>query len=173
MAHREPVRDRQVLATLGVDGRFCTAVPLLGSAHASVSGLVALAESDRALRDAVAWLPGRILVLGGSALSESSIAELLTGTELVSFTGLIALAAEPDVGALRRAHAEIPMVAVAGSLDQERVRRAVRVSLSVTVHTPEGPPLPPAPLPPRHERRRRGIPVGAASVPGTISHADR
>jgi hypothetical protein len=159
------VEDAALLATLSVEGRSCPARPLRGSALGSVSGLVAVAESERDLREAVTWMPGRILVLGGSALARPTLRSLLTTTEITTFGGIVVLADEAtDLDPLGSAPAAIPMVTVSGPIDQDRIRRAVRVTLTVDTR-----PSVVAPIPtPRHHRRRRVSAPVSLGAPGTV-----
>lgn len=159
------VEDATLLATLSVEGRTCPARPLRGSALGAVTGLVALAETDRALREVITWMPGRILVLGGQALARPTLRTLLTTTEVTSFRGVVVLAEEAaDLDPLGSAPVGIPMVTVSGPIDQDRIRRAVRVTLTVGIH-----PSAVAPIPtPRHHRRRRVSAPVSLGAPGTV-----
>jgi hypothetical protein len=159
------VEDAALLATLSVEGRSCSARPLRGSALGSVSGLVAVAETDRALREAVTWMPGRILVLGGHALARPTLRSLLTTTEITTFVGIVALAdGAADLDPLGSAPVPIPMVTVSGPIDQDRIRRAVRVTLTVDTRPSVVAPIPP----PRHHRRRRVSAPVCMGAPGTV-----
>lgn len=157
--------DGSLLATLSVEGRFFSARPLNGSAVGSVDGLAVLAESERALRDAVTWMPGRVLVLAGEALTPRAIDSLLTSTTIEAFAGVVVLAdPDADLGHLADASSRIPLVHVVHTVDQERVRRAVRISITVDTR----PVVTPSPHQPRVDRRRRVAIPTPRGIPGTI-----
>lgn len=154
-----------LVATLGVDGRTCAAVALPGSAIGTVNGLVVVAESERALSAAEAWLPGRILVLSDRTLPIRVIDALIAEARATTFSAIVVLCDVDAPPALRGGAGQtMPMVAVTRPADQDWIRRAVRVTVSV-----QRTPAPGTTVPlPRSTTRRRAAASAARGVPGTI-----
>jgi hypothetical protein len=120
-------------------------------------------DSPSGLRAAATSLPGRILVLADEALVDGALDSLPVGS---TFAAIVVLTGDRAV--LERIGApliDVPCVAVAQSVDQEHVRRAVRVTVTV-----QDRPAPAAELPvPRQAVRRRRAPgaSGVATLPPT------
>jgi predicted aconitase with swiveling domain len=160
----QPVRhhpEPPFLATVGVEGRTCGARALPGSGRGSATGLVVFADSEDAVRDAGAWMPGRILVLSDEVGPPRVVEALIAEARATTFAAIVVLCADDALPLTGQASATIPVVAVSRESDQEWVRRAVRVRVTV-----DEAPRPPVPSPRRRPRRVAG-PV-AAGMPGTI-----
>lgn len=150
------------VATLNVEGRYCAARPLRGSCLGTATGLCVHVDSPTGLRAAATSLPGRILVLDRDALVQGILDGLPVGA---TFAAIVVLTA--DRAALERIGSplvDVPSVAVSRPIDQEHVRRAVRVTVTVQ----DGPSATPAVPTPRHSSRRRAPGPTAARTPGTI-----
>jgi hypothetical protein len=150
------------LATVGVEGRTCGARALPGSGRGSATGLVVFADSEAAVRDAAAWMPGRILVLSDEVGPPRVVEALIAEARATTFAAIVVLCADDAVPRGGNASATIPVVAVSREADQEWVRRAVRISVTVD-QTPSAASVPT----PRRRPRRVAGPV-AAGMPGTI-----
>ena len=151
------------VATLHVEGRHCGARPLRGSCLGSASGLCVHVDSPAALRGAATALPGRILVLDGPALEQGVLDSLPVGA---TFAGIVVLTADRSVLArIGTPLIDVPSVAIGGAVDQDEVRRAMRVTITVQ----DGPIALPQVPPPRPGVRRR-VPLATAPsrTPGTI-----
>jgi hypothetical protein len=154
-------------ATLSVEGRACAARPLSGCAVGHVAGVAVLADSEHAMHEAEAWMPGRILVLTDDRIPHRVIDALLAEARATTFAAIVVLCHDDaDLGRLGDARLGIPIVVVTRPTDRERVRRAVRLSLSVQ----------PAQAGPsvrgrhhvRHAGRRHVDGPVATQVPGTV-----
>ena len=150
-------------ATLSVEGRACGARPLRGSCLGSASGLCVHVDSPAALRQAATSLPGRILVLDGAALEEGVLDRVPVGS---TFSGIVVLTSDRVVLArIGCPLIDVPSVAVGRPIDQDSVRRAVR--LTVTVQ--DGPiDTPQVPVPRHASRRRSSVDATLPRTPGTI-----
>lgn len=157
------------VATLSVEGRPCAARPLRGSCLGTATGLCTHVDAPGALRAAATSLPGRILVLAGEALVDGALDRLPVGS---TFAAIVVLTGDrADLERIGAPLIDVPCVAVAQAVDQELVRRAVRVTITVQ----DGPgPAVELPVPRQAVRRRRaaGAPAGSsvppARTPGTI-----
>lgn len=162
-------------ATLSAEGRSCSARAMRGTAVGSACGPAVVAEHADSLRDAAAWMPGRILVLCGDALSPQVLTSVLTGPP--SFAAVVALTGDPETLGTPADEdgdmptAAIPLVAVVREQDQLWVRRAVRLFVEVQVGTQlrlerSGPQIV---LPRPRRPRRSGVPtLGVPGVPGAV-----
>jgi hypothetical protein len=151
------------VASLSVEGRPCAARPLRGSCLGTATGLCVHVDSPSGLRAAATSLPGRILVLSGEALVDGVLDSLPVGS---TFAAIVVLTG--DRVALERIGSpliDVPCVAVAHAVDQDCVRRAVRVTVTVQ----DGPaPIAEVPAPRRAVRARRPPgPAGVTTLPPT------
>jgi hypothetical protein len=128
-----------------------------------------VASSQRSLREAVGWMPGRILVLAEEGARPSVLEDLLGDPDSLGFAGAVLLV-DDDAEIHSHVHrrAAIPVVGVGRVPDQECVLHALRISLTVRETLDE-----PAAIPaPRHHRGRRWLPsrrsATAHGVPGTV-----
>lgn len=161
--HLDALTGAGYTATLSVEGRPCAARPLRGSCLGTASGLCVHVDSRAALHGAATSLPGRILVLSGGALTPGVLDALPVGS---TFAGIVVLTGERAVlQQIGSPLLDIPSVTVSRPVDQDLVRRAVRVSVTVQ----DGPIVVPALPSPRPVVRRR-LPVGngGSRTPGTI-----
>ena len=168
-------RGARAHATVSVEGRECQARPLSGSAVGSATGPALLADCVGTIRDAVGWMPGRILVLADDAATRDVLDELLDAPNALGFAGVVLLAEERSAPVaeegkpLGRTTAGIPVVVVSRAQDRECVRHAIRISLDVQDTTA---PEVAIPAPRHHLRRRLASPWrshgGSHRVPGTI-----
>lgn len=152
-------------ATLRVDGRFVESRPMRGSGTGEVSGLAVVACCDRDVLDAAAWLPGRVLILNGSALTRNTVPVVVKGAHMATFAALVVITDDLlDFGHMGESGLPVPVVFVEREADHAWMRKAMRVTVSVTkrddrVLDVRGT---------RPERRRRPAISVVTSVPGTV-----
>lgn len=152
-------------ASLRVDGRIVECRPMRGSGQGEVSALAAVACSERDVLDAAAWLPGRVLVLTGQAITRNTVPVVVKGAHLATFAGLVVITDDlRDLGHMGESGLPVPVVFVQREEDHAWMRKAMRVTVSVvkrsdTVLDVRGD---------RPERRRRPSMAVVNSVPGII-----
>ncbi len=160
----EALSGTEFIATLSAEGRLCNARPLRGTCLGAASGLCVLVESPAALRAVATSLPGQVIVLGGAALVDGILDELPVGA---TFAAIVVLTSDrATLARLGTPLMDVPSVVVMRALDQETVRRALRLTVTV-----QDGPIVVAPVPgPRVANRRRRSADGAPSTrtPGTI-----
>ncbi len=119
-------------ATLHVDGRLCSARPMRGSAVGHARGLAIVAESTPEVTEACRWMPGRVLVLSGEAISPASAAVVARSACLATFAAIVVVASdEADLAHMGEDAVPIPVVLVTRAEDGPWTRRATRVSVGV------------------------------------------
>ncbi len=103
-----------------------------------VLGLGVLADTAAALRSALDWMPGRILVLAEEGLTAACQEQVVDSAHLSTLAGVVVLAHdEMDLTCLEQVACAIPVVRVARSHDQRCLRRAVRIGVEVRQGVPE------------------------------------
>lgn len=168
MVSKQLRTSHDLQAVLTADGRECRARPVRGTGVGRVAGLCVRGTTPQAVRAALDWMPGRVLVLADDGLSTECLMSVARSAHLDTLSGIVVLTAETDgLGPLERVESAIPVVAVDREADQLWVRRAVR--LVVEVHAGESESID---LRSHHPPRpRRG---GSASIilgsPGTVRH---
>ena len=150
-------------ATLTAEGRTCAVRPVRGSALGRASGVAVRVGCEASLQHAATWMPGRIAVVSGSALSAACLQPYVGVSEEPLFAAVVALVDEADdlarLGTLTWA---VPIVAAGRPADRVWLERAVRLVLAVAA-----PDLNPGSVPePRHRRERR--PTVTFGPPGTV-----
>lgn len=153
-------------ATVVADGRECTARVVAGEGVADVTGVTVLATTAPCVREALDWIPGRILVLADAALSGECLDAVASSTHHHStFAAIVVLGDEAvDVESLSVV-GSTPVVIVSRPSDQARVRRALRLGVRVGRGSPKSVDLRAA-HPPRP--RRGGSSSINLDVPGTV-----
>lgn len=153
-------------ATLSVDGRACRARPMAGSGEGTASGLAVLAQTEGEVLEAAAWMPGRVLILCGEAITRSTIPVVVNSAHLSTFVGIVVVTRDlVDLGHMGTGGLPIPVVVVQRDADLQWMRRAVRVTLGVHPVADEEIDI----RLPTQDRRRRQQPVPALlGPPGTV-----
>lgn len=127
-------RAEGAVGLVRVDRRTCVARPIAGGGHGCVAGPAVLAVSEVDVRTALAWLPGRILVLAEDARDDVCLRLVVPSVHRATLLAVVLLGDEGvDVGALSGVDARVPVVSVDRASDQWCIRRAAR--LVVDVHT--------------------------------------
>lgn len=153
-------------ASLSVDGRWCTARPMRGSALGRVSGLAVVAETESDVLETVAWMPGRVLVLCGDAITRTSAPVVVNSAHLATFIAIVVVTDDlSDLGHMGDDGLPIPVVVVSREADQSWLRRAVRVTVGVRARPHEDVDV----RGHRVERRRRVATPAIGGVPGAVS----
>ncbi len=152
-------------ASLRVDGRIVECRPMRGSGTGEVSGLAVVAGSDRDVLDAAAWLPGRILILVGSALTRNTVPVVVKGAHMATFAALVVISDDLlDFGHMGESGLPVPVVFVEREADHAWMRKAMRVTVSVSERADNVLDVRGG----RSERRRRPTVSVVTSVPGTV-----
>lgn len=152
-------------ASLNVDGRAFEARPLRGSALGQATGLAVVAPTERDVLEAVAQLPGRVLILCSEAITRQTVPVVVNSAHLETFVAIVVVTDDPaDLGRIAVSGVPIPIVVVSREVDREWLRRAVRVTVGVRAdgqaevdvrsHRPE--------------RRRRVPSSSSLGAPGTV-----
>lgn len=150
-------------ATLTAEGRTCAVRPVRGSALGRASGVAVRVGCEAGLRHAATWMPGRIAVVSGSALSAACLQPYVGAPEEPLFAGVVVLVDEADdLARLGSLTSTVPIVAAGRPADRVWLERAMRIVLVVAA-----PELTPGTVPePRHRRERR--PTVTFGPPGTV-----
>ncbi|MGB8022460.1 MAG: hypothetical protein WCF04_14615 [Candidatus Nanopelagicales bacterium] len=154
-------------AYLSVDGRPCEARPMRGSGLGEATGLAVIAATEQEVLDAAGWMPGRILVLCGEAITPAAVPVIINSAQLATFRGIVVITDDQvDLGHMGDTRLPIPIVYVHRQADQAWMRRAVRVTVGVQAvgdHTLDVRSV-------RAERPRRTSAAAVLGVPGTVRH---
>lgn len=154
-------------ASLNVDGRPCAARPMRGSGLGEATGLAVVAASEQEVLDAVSWMPGRILVLCGEAITPAAVPVIINSAQLATFRGIVVITDDQvDLGHMGDTRLPIPIVYVHRQADQAWMRRAVRITVCVQTHGEHTLDVRNA----RTERTRRTLPTAVLGAPGTVRH---
>lgn len=164
---RDRLHSRRGLkAEVSADGRPCAARPLLGSGLGQALGLGVLARTGDEVREALNWMPGRILVLADDGLDVSCQQRVAHSAHLRTLVGIVVLADdETDLSHLAAVESSVPMVLVVRSHDQRSLRRAVRIGVEVRQGVPQVDLRPPSFPHPRHAGTHAD-----STAPGTVQH---
>lgn len=163
----ESVRDvRAALsASLHVDGRFVQARAMAGSGVGEASGLAVVTTTEAEVMAAASWLPGRVIVLTGSAITRRTVPVVVKGAHLATFSALVVVADDLyDLGHVGRSGLPVPVVFVDRPADHFWMLRATRISVCVTSGS-DGPGA--GDVVDVRPRRRRSPLAPAYPVPGT------
>ncbi|MGB7981499.1 MAG: hypothetical protein WCF36_11985 [Candidatus Nanopelagicales bacterium] len=135
-----------------------------GSGLGQALGLGVLARTIIAVRSALDWMPGRILVLADDGLAEACQERIAHSAHLRTLAGIVVLADdEMDLSHLAAVESSVPMVLVVRSHDQRCLRRAVRIGVEVRQGVPQ------VDLRPHRFAHSRHAGVHAdSSAPGTV-----
>lgn len=113
---------------------------------------------------AASWLPGRVIVLTGSAITRRTVPIVVKGAHLATFSALVVIADDLyDLSHVGRSGLPVPVVFVDRAADHFWMLRATRVSVSVSQRAD---PATGEVIDVRPRRRRAPL-VTAAPVPGT------
>lgn len=125
-------RAADAVGLVKVDRRTCVARPIAGGGHGCVAGPAVLAASEADVRTALAWLPGRILVLAEDARDDVCLRLVVPSVHRATLLAVVLLGDEGvDVSALSGVNARVPVVSVDRESDQRFIRRAVRLVVDV------------------------------------------
>ncbi len=129
-------RHGGTVALVKADRRSCRALPLQGGGHGHVSAPAVLATSEADVRAALAWLPGRILVLAEGALEPVCLALVVHSVQRATLSGVVLLGeGTADTRPLAEAGGLVPIVSVDRPSDRRCVVRAARLVLDVRDET--------------------------------------
>lgn len=124
-------------ASLRVDGRVVQAKALSGSGLGEASGLAFVATSESEVLNASRWLPGRVLVMTESAFTRRTIPAVVKGAYMATFSSLVVISDDLyDLGHLGQSGVPVPVVIVGRETDHIWMRKAARVTVSVSHRDP-------------------------------------
>ncbi len=125
-------------AEVSADGRSCAAHAVPGSGLGRVLGLGVLARTAAAVRSALDWMPGRILVLADDGLVGQCQERVAHSAHLRTLAGIVVLAEEgADLTRLAQVESCVPVVQISRAHDQRCLRRAVRIGVEVRRGAPQ------------------------------------
>ncbi len=154
-------------ATLSVDGRACRARPMRGSGLGAAHGLAVVARTEQEVHDAVAWMPGRVLVILGEAVTRATIPVVVHSAHLATFAGIVVVTNDlQDLGHMGQGGLPIPVVVVSRVADMPWMLRAVRISVGVHPVAEDEIDIR-SPIP--NQRRGQSQPA-TPGTPGTVRH---
>lgn len=138
-----------------------------GSGLGEATGLAVIAATEQEVLDAAGWMPGRILVLCGEAITPAAVPVIINSAQLATFRGIVVITDDQvDLGHMGDTRLPIPFVYVHRQADQAWMRRAVRVTVGVQMHGDHTLDVRSV----RAERPRRTSPAAVLGAPGTVRH---
>lgn len=156
------------VAAVSADGRTYDARPVDGGGIGCTTELAVLATSEADVREALDWIPGRILVLAEAALEPRTLALVVPSAHMATLSGIVLLGDDRlDLSPLTKIDAVVPVVCVEDLSDQRCVRRALRLTVDVRIGSP---PLIDLRRPHRMREPRATISLGE---PGLVRRSSR